>query len=131
VEAATPGAREEPRVPTQPEDVDDVADRPSPQRRGTEPAGPRLTGWRWVFLSRQTGRQGIVALPNLPLWVWIASVIAQWMPFVDGRVHAALGIVGSVALVVWAVGELWRGVSPFRRLLGFAVLVGMVVSVVR
>jgi hypothetical protein len=43
----------------------------------------------------------------------------------------ALGIVGSVALVFWAVMELWRGVSPFRRLLGFAVLAGMVVSTVR
>jgi hypothetical protein len=118
---------DEPRVHIQPEDSDDVAER----RRGVRPARPQLTGWPSLFLSRQTGRQGIVAWPNLPLWVWIASAIARRLPFVDGRVETALGIVGSVALVVWAVGELWRGVSPFRRLLGFAVMVGMVISVVR
>jgi len=58
-------------------------------------------------------------------------VAARRVPFVDDRMDKALGIVGSVALVVWAVMELWRGVSPFRRLLGFAVLAGMVVSTVR
>jgi hypothetical protein len=28
-----------------------------------------------------------------------------------------LAIVGAVALFLWAVSELWEGVSPFRRLL--------------
>jgi hypothetical protein len=96
-----------------------------------KPNEPKLTGWRSLFLSRQTQRQGVVAWPNLPLWVWIASAIARRIPLVDGRVDATVGIVGSVALVVWAVGELWHGVSPFRRLLGFGVLVGMVISIVR
>jgi hypothetical protein len=43
----------------------------------------------------------------------------------------ALALAGSVALVVWAIGELWRGVNPWRRLLGCAVLLGMVLSAVR
>jgi hypothetical protein len=118
-------------MPILPEDDDDVAVQPAQRGGGVKSAAPKLTGWRWVFLSRRTGRQGIVAWPNLPLWVWIASAIARRMPFVGDRVGTALSIVGSVALVVWAVGELWRGVSPFRRLLGFAVLVGLVVSAVR
>jgi hypothetical protein len=90
-----------------------------------------LTGWRWVFLSRQTGRLSIVAWPNLPLWVWIATVVARRLPSVDGWVDPALAVVGAVALVLWAVGELWQGVSPFRRLLGVAVLVGLIVTTVR
>lgn len=99
--------------------------------RGVKPSGPALTGWRWVFLSRQTGRLSIVAMPNVPLWVWIATVVARRVPSVDGWVDAALAIVGAVALLLWAVSELWQGVSPFRRLLGLVVLVGLFITAVR
>jgi hypothetical protein len=99
--------------------------------RAVKRSGPAFTGWLWVFRSRQTGRLSIVAWPNLPLWVWIATVVARRLPSVDGWMDAALAIVGAVALVLWAVGELWQGVSPFRRLLGFAVLVGLIITAVR
>jgi len=84
-----------------------------------------------VFRSRQTGRLSIVSWPNVPLWLWIATAVARRVPFVDGRADPVLGIVGSVALAAWAVGEPWRGVNPFRRLLGFGVLVGVVISAIR
>jgi hypothetical protein len=40
----------------------------------------------------------------------------------DGAVTAVTAV-GTVALVVWALDELVRGVNPFRRLLGAGVLV--------
>jgi hypothetical protein len=37
-----------------------------------------------------------------------------------------LRVLGLVALIVWALDELVRGVNPFRRILGGAVLVATV-----
>ena len=85
--------------------------------------------WRWVFEDRNTGRISIASWPNPPLWVWIvARVLAR---VVDrGTAHDVLGAVGSVALAIWAVMELWSGVNPWRRLLGLVVLGWMVAAVV-
>jgi hypothetical protein len=116
--------------PREPEDVHDDVGRRGTGRR--EPAHwQRLSGWQWVFRSRQTGRVSIAAWPNVPLWIWIATAVAHRLPFVSGQGESALAIAGSVALVVWAIGELWRGVNPWRRLLGLAVLLGTVVSAAR
>jgi hypothetical protein len=95
------------------------------------PEDTRLTGWQWFFCSRQTGRVSIGSWPNVPLWTWIATAVARRLPFVDGRAHTVLGLVGSLALLVWAVDELLRGVNPWRRLLGLGVLLGVVISVLR
>jgi hypothetical protein len=62
--------------------------------------------------------------------VWIASAVARRLPPVDGRADTVLAVVGSAALVVWALDELRRGVNPWRRLLGTAVLLGVVISAV-
>lgn len=84
-----------------------------------------------MFRDRQTGRLSIVAWPNLPLWVWIATAVTRRLPAVDGQADVVLTRVGSGALVVWAVGEMWRGVNPWRRLLGFVVLLGVVFAAAR
>lgn len=92
-------------------------------RPGSFGGGARLSGWQWLLVNRQTGRVSIAQWPNLPLWVWIAVSVAQRVLPLHGRADAALGGIGTVALVVWAVDELWRGVNPWRRLLGLGVLV--------
>jgi hypothetical protein len=46
----------------------------------------------------------------------------------SGQAAELLGVVGTTAVVVWALDELWRGVNPWRRLLGLTVLLGIVVS---
>jgi hypothetical protein len=118
-------------MPSEREDVKGDPGRGDTWRRGAALRGQKLTGLQWVFRSRRTGRVSIVSWPNVPLWMWIATAVARRLPFVDGRADAALVLAGSVALVVWAIGELWRGVNPWRRLLGFAVLLGTIVSAVR
>jgi hypothetical protein len=90
-----------------------------------------LTGFQWVFRSRRTGRLSVASWPNLPLWVWIVTAVARRLPSVDGRADTLLDVVGTGALVVWAVGEIWGGVNPWRRLLGFGVLAAVVISRVR
>jgi hypothetical protein len=40
-------------------------------------------------------------------------------------------VAGTAAFAVWAADEVVRGVNPWRRLLGGAVLLGLVVSWLR
>ena len=47
-----------------------------------------------------------------------------------GSLGTGLDVIAAFALLVWAVEELVRGVNPFRRLLGAAVLGGLVAQVV-
>jgi len=46
----------------------------------------------------------------------------------NGDVSRVAGVVATVALAVWAADEVVRGVNPFRRVLGTAVLLGMILT---
>lgn len=105
-----------------------MTDRPEPDRGGAE---GHPTGLQWMFQSRVTGRVSVAAWPNLPLRVWLATAVGRRLPFVHGISGAVLATVGTGALAVWAVGELWRGVNPWRRLLGLGVLLAVVITVAR
>jgi hypothetical protein len=80
----------------------------------------------WLFEDRKTGRLVLWQWPNIPLWVWIASMVVG--RFVSGGIATAVGAVGSVALAIWAVLEIGWGVNPFRRILGGLVLAAIVVG---
>ncbi len=83
----------------------------------------------WMFRDRATGKIVIAQFPNLPLLAWlVASVLTL---ATTGTLRTALGYLASVALLVWAADEIWRGVNPFRRMMGGLVLVWVLVSVVR
>ena len=85
----------------------------------------------WMFRSRTTGRITLAQLPNWPLGVWMLASAVMWLAHPRGWVHAALVIVASAALALWAGDEVLRGVNPFRRLLGIAALAWLVFSLVR
>ena len=59
--------------------------------------------------------------PSPALWVWIVAALLTWTAALAAHEVAVTGI-GRGALIVWALDELVRGVNPFRRLLGAAVL---------
>jgi hypothetical protein len=83
----------------------------------------------WLFRDRATGKIVIGQFPNLPLIGWlVATVLAA---VTSGQVSMLAGYAATVALVVWAGDELLRGVNPFRRILGAAVLGWVIVSLVR
>src|ERR1035437_4254283 len=88
---------------------------------------PGLTGNRsgivsWMFRSRTTGRITLAQLPNWLLAVWLLASAVMWLGHPQGWVHAVLLVLASAALALWAGDEVLRGVNPFRRLLGLAVL---------
>jgi hypothetical protein len=76
----------------------------------------------WLFRSRTTGRITIAQFPNAALGLFlIASLVRS--PFdPTGWPGAALRVLATGGLVWWAVDELLRGVNPWRRMLGGAVL---------
>ncbi len=69
----------------------------------------------------------VVQFPNLPLI--IALIAGYGSRYVRGTGHAYLLAVGYLAMTIWAYEELGRGTNWFRRLLGMAFMVDLVVRV--
>jgi hypothetical protein len=82
----------------------------------------------WIFRDRRSGRIVIAQFPNLPLLVWIAASLLSRVFRPGGRWHTFLFVVASAALLVWAGDEIVRGVNPWRRVLGAAVVLGLIAS---
>ena len=82
---------------------------------------------RW-FVSDRDGHVVIGQFPNLPLLIWFAAlVLAQVF---SGGLSTVLSVTSKGALLVWAAWELVDGDSPFRRVLGLAVLGYQLVAIV-
>jgi hypothetical protein len=85
----------------------------------------------WMFRSRKTGRITLAQLPNWQLGVWLLASAVIWLGHPQGRVRDVLVVLASAALALWSGDEVLRGVNPFRRILGVAVLAWLVLSLVR
>jgi hypothetical protein len=84
-----------------------------------------------IFREPDTGRVAIVQMPNLPLAVFLIAAGTRAVSHPAGTVGTVVSAVAGLGLVVWSVGEIGWGDSLFRRFLGAAVLIGLVVSLVR
>jgi hypothetical protein len=82
----------------------------------------------WLFRNRQTGERTVGQLPNVPLLVWLVARLVQVVTQPDGTVNTALTVVATGSLLFWAGDELVRGVNPFRRMVGGAVLAVVLVG---
>lgn len=80
---------------------------------------------RWLLEDRSTGKLVVWHAPNAPLWVWIAGAAVSRL--VDGGVGDAASVVANLALAVWALLEIAKGVNPFRRIVGGLVLAALLV----
>ncbi len=80
------------------------------------------SGFDWFFRDRRTGTITIAQFPNAALWIFIAVVVVRRVANPDGAIGIALDVIGTVAIGWWAVDEIVRGVNPWRRVLGAAVL---------
>jgi hypothetical protein len=78
--------------------------------------------FNWLFRNRDTGAVTIAQAPNFVLWVVIAAAGLLWALPSSGNFSVALKVMFKCGLLVWAVDELLRGVNPWRRFLGVAVL---------
>jgi hypothetical protein len=81
----------------------------------------------WFFRDRRTGRIVIGQWPNLWLWVFGAASLVEIAVGARGTIGIAARVIATLFLVTWAGDELLRGVNPWRRCLGGAVLIGLAV----
>jgi hypothetical protein len=83
----------------------------------------RMRGFlQWFFRNRETGAITIAQAPNLVLWIVIVGSVLIWALHSPGHLGVALEIVVKAGIFVWAVDEILRGVNPWRRCLGAAVV---------
>lgn len=80
--------------------------------------------------DRRTGRTTLGQVPNAPLATFFVSRIALAVTSPLPRIEDLGTVIGTVALLWWSIDEVLRGVNPFRRLLGAAVLGGIAYSLV-
>ncbi len=93
-------------------------------------ASPRRAA-RWLFVNRRRGGITVVQWPNIPLAAYIVASVVPRVVHLHDTVHSVVRTIGVVALIVWALDEVWRGVNPFRRLLGGVILGLTVVHLLR
>jgi hypothetical protein len=89
------------------------------------PVNPMIN---WLFRNRHTGGITIVQLPNVPLGLFLVASALRSLFDPSGGLRTALGVLATVGLLWWAVDEVVRGVNPWRRFLGGAVLAGQVLK---
>jgi hypothetical protein len=80
-----------------------------------------------VFRNPDTGELVLWQTPNPPLIVFLVATAVRLLLHPHGNAGTATSVVSGIALAWWAVDEVARGDSLFRRILGAVVLVGMVV----
>ena len=68
-------------------------------------------------------------MPNLPLAIFLVVTVARMVFQPAGTVGTAVSVIAGVSIVWWAVEEIVRGESPFRRVLGGVVLGGSVLGI--
>lgn len=89
---------------------------------GSTRGGRRRSAFRWWFEDRRTGRLVFGQAPNATLLLFVAASGARVLASAREPAGAAVRLVQVGALGVWAADELLRGVNPFRRAGGAAVL---------
>jgi hypothetical protein len=81
------------------------------------------------FWRDDKGRVVIWQWPNAYLIAW--AILTVTSLFTNGNVADIFAGAAGVALVVWAGLEIFKGVNYFRRLLGLAVLIYSVLTVLK
>jgi hypothetical protein len=92
--------------------------------------GPTRRFVEWMFRSRRSGAVTVVQWPNLSLAAFIGAAVAARLVHSPSAAETVLRAIAAVALVIWALDEILRGVNPFRRMLGAGVLLATVAGLV-
>lgn len=94
----------------------------------TDPSPARPSSAAWWFRSSD-GRLTLWQWPNPALCVWLVTLVLGWFQLSVAHAVAVAGIRHG-ALLVWALDEVVRGASPFRRTLGAVILAGQLATLV-
>jgi hypothetical protein len=83
---------------------------------------------RYLFVNRRTGAITVAQWPNVWLSLFIVAAIVSRAARPSGALTTGLRVLGVVALLVWGLDEVARGVNPFRRILGLVVVLATVAN---
>lgn len=72
----------------------------------------------WMFRNRRTGRITVAQFPNAALWIYFAMAGLRRVVTNGTAPRTVIDWIAVAALAWWAVDEVFRGVNPWRRLLG-------------
>jgi hypothetical protein len=95
----------------------------------TDTVSGRLTSSSWWFRAPD-GRLTLWQPPNAALCVWLLTLVLGRLDLSPAHLATVDGIRHG-ALLVWALDEVVRGSSPFRRVLGAVVLAAQLVGLLR
>ena len=84
----------------------------------------------WYFTDRRTGRILVAHIPNVPILLWMGTVVARLLVEDGSDLHVVLEWAGTITLGWWAIDELVRGVYPWRRTLGVGGCIVVVAGVI-
>ena len=84
----------------------------------------------WFFRNPETGDVVVAQLPNVPLGLFLTATVLRLLLSPHGTLGTAVSALGTGSLAVWALLEIARGDSPFRRVLGGLVLLATAIGVV-
>ena len=84
----------------------------------------------WWVRDRRSGRIVVVHVPNLPILLWMGTVIARQLVQHGSDIYTLLEWAGKATLGWCAIDELVRGVNPWRRALGVGGCVVVVLGLV-
>jgi hypothetical protein len=113
-----------------PRPIDDRQSRESAEA-STPVGGTKLRSlFDWFFRDRRTGKILIAHVPNLPILLWMGTVLARQLTEQGTTADMLLAWAGSFTLAWWALDEVVRGVNPWRRVLGLAGCIAVVVGVI-
>jgi hypothetical protein len=83
---------------------------------------------RYLFVNRRTGAITVAQWPNVWLSLFIVAAVVSRAAQPSGALATGLRVTGVVALLVWGLDEVARGVNPFRRILGTVVVLATVAN---
>ena len=93
-----------------------------------DPLSTRLSSASWWFRSSD-GRLTLWQMPSPALCVWLVTLVLGRFELSAAHATAVDGIRHG-AILVWALDEVVRGASPFRRTFGAVVLATQLASLV-
>ena len=74
-----------------------------------------------------TKKNTYIQTPNLPIIIWfVAMVLSHILPY--GKLNFAAALIAFGALFTWAWLEIFDGINNFRRGLGTAVMIILLVN---
>jgi hypothetical protein len=82
----------------------------------------RIGSLRWWFENRHTGELTVAQFPNWSLYAVAVGSAVRLLSDDDSTVGRVSGVTVTAMWLVWGADELVRGVNPWRRILGSAVI---------